>query len=310
MKSGTQRELKNCLSTNLSDCKCNTCRSGGIGRREGFKIPFLPRSEGSIPSFGITFWLIFTRYSLPEVSSVMFEILRFCDVENLQKNAASLIACCLNSVLASKGTAVLALCGGRSAAGVFKHLSSQKIDWSRVHIFMADERCVPIDSPESNYKLALDSFFGDIVKKGIMPAANLHPFIAGDNLEDSLADYNQQLAEYGGIFDMVLLSIGEDGHIASLFPYHASIKDSESDSFILVNDAPKPPARRISASKNLIKKSKCSLLMVIGEDKRQAFISMDDEVYDAVDCPAKLVKTIPCSYLLTTLDKIQVNMHS
>lgn len=232
----------------------------------------------------------------------MPEILRFCDIENLQKNAASLLASCLNSVLAIKDTAVLAVCGGRSASGVLNFLAKNKLDWSRIHLFLVDERYVPIDSPDSNFKLIIDSDFGQLVSNGTIQNANLHPFIAGDDTEASLAVYNELLKEYGGAIDVVLLSIGEDGHIASLFPYHDSIKDNGSDYYIFVDNSPKPPAQRISASKSLIKKCRYSILMVAGQDKQQAFCNINDEVYDEVDCPAKLVKDIPCSYILTDLN--------
>ncbi len=234
----------------------------------------------------------------------MLEILRFCDVENVQKNSAALIASCLSSVLATKDSAILAICGGRSVSGVFTHLLNKNIPWSRVHFFMADERWVPLDSPDSNYKLAKDTFWGDMIDSGKISETNIHPFVIGADIDGAISDYNDQLNEFGGAFDIVLLSIGEDGHIASLFPYHDSIRDSVSKGYILVEESPKPPARRISASKYLIKNSKYALLMATGESKRQALTALDDEVYDEVDCPAKIIKSVPCSYLLTDQNNI------
>ncbi|MBN2844282.1 MAG: 6-phosphogluconolactonase [Sedimentisphaerales bacterium] len=231
----------------------------------------------------------------------MFEMLQFCDIESLQKNAAALLAGNINTILLRRDVAVVGLCGGRSVAGVLNALRNQNIPWGRVHFFLVDERYVPIDSPDSNFKLIYDAFFSELVQAGQISKENLHPFVAGTDIKAEIEDYTSQLNEFGGRFDAVLLSIGEDGHIASLFPYHSSIRDNSGDSFIAVDNSPKPPARRISASKKLLKNSLFSLLLAVGPDKQAALESLNDEVYDEEDCPAKIVRGIPCSYLLTNI---------
>ena len=234
----------------------------------------------------------------------MLEILRFCDVENVQKNTANLISDCLLSLLSTQSQAVMAICGGRSVSGVFNYLADKNLPWDRIHIFMADERCVSIDDPDSNFKLAYDTFLEKMVADGKISKNNIHPFIFEGDISQDLEKYNNTIKAYGGSFDVVLLSIGEDGHIASLFPYHRSVKDIQSQLYIAVDDSPKPPSNRISASQNMIKRSKCSFLLATGESKRNALMAIDDEVYNEEDCPAKLVKHIPCSYLLTDQEDI------
>lgn len=231
----------------------------------------------------------------------MFETLQFCDVDSLQKNAADLLAGQISSVLDRKDIVLFGICGGRSVAGVFAHLRTRNVPWGRVHIFFVDERCVPLDSPDSNFRLAYDSFLSELVHAGLISKSNLHPFVSGTDLPSRAEEYSRELCEFGSGFDLILLSMGEDGHIASLFPHHASIRDDSSEYFIAVENAPKAPSLRVSASKKLLKRAGFSILMAVGKGKAQALEMLGDEVYNEEICPAKIVKSITSGYLLTDI---------
>jgi 6-phosphogluconolactonase len=135
----------------------------------------------------------------------------------------------------------------------------------------------------------------------VIPPENLHPFLFDDNkLDFGLDQYENEIKNFGGIFDIVLLSSGEDGHIGSLFPNHPSIS-SESDYCILVDNSPKPPKRRMSISKKFLLKSSIGVLLFVGNMKREAYLKFLKDNVDISDCPAKLVAQLPESYALTNI---------
>jgi len=158
---------------------------------------------------------------------------------------------------------------------------------------MADERLVTIESKESNFRLLNE------VLNSIIPKENLHPFIYDkDSNSFGIKTYEEEIKKYGGNFDIVLVSAGEDGHIASLFPNHPSIYDN-SKHYIFVDNSPKPPVKRMSASKNMILRSKIGIVLFYREIKREAYLKFLNMELDYTACPAKLVSEIPESYVIT-----------
>ncbi|PRX32458.1 6-phosphogluconolactonase [Orenia metallireducens] len=223
--------------------------------------------------------------------------------EELEKQVAQKIVEGIKKLLQEKDYLVLGIVGGSSVAGVFSYLKEYSINWNKVHIFMADERLVPLDSDESNYKLAKEAFLDELLASGELAEENLHPFVYKSNQGDyGLNSYIEELNRYGGRMDMLLLSAGEDGHTASLFPNHPSIKQ-EDKSYILVDNSPKPPVKRISASKNLLLKAKESFLLFFGEQKVDAYRKFSDDNISIKECPSKLVKSIDKSYVFIDIEE-------
>lgn len=213
--------------------------------------------------------------------------------ESLEKKAAEILAEALRQSMAERNQAVLAVPGGRSVGAVLDKLVDKQLDWSRIHVFMVDERLVEAGHPESNFEL-VRSCLGLSV-----PQKNLHPFplSMGDH-EAARNTYNLELKRYGGRFDAVLLSSGEDGHIASLFPEHETIL-SDEPLFLLTDSAPKPPPGRMSASKRLIGASHAGIVLFFGTDKKDALHSFLDESIPVSRCPAKIINSLPHSNVLT-----------
>jgi 6-phosphogluconolactonase len=215
---------------------------------------------------------------------------------DLEEKAAWIISEAIGSLLEQQASLVLGIVGGSSVSGIFSALSEKEIEWSRVHLFMIDERVVPIDHPDSNYGLARPYF------ESLLPPGNLHPFVDKlDTPEQSAAFYYEQLGEYGGHFDIVLLSSGEDGHVAALFPDHPSIRNT-GQGFIAMSNAPKPPPDRISAGLDLLKRSEVGILLFLGEKKSRAMEFFQNDRISLEQCPAKLVCMIPQHYILTNLE--------
>lgn len=227
----------------------------------------------------------------------------FCSHEDeLYRRAAAIITDFIKKELVYKEYVVFGISGGRSVSGIYKLLKDkQALQWDRIHLFMADERLVPPDDAGSNFKLAKDEFIDELVKKGYLPEENIHPFIPDTSSKDGgIADYEAELKRCGGVYDIILLSAGEDGHIASLFPHHHSI-NNESNCYIIMNDSPKPPPGRMSISQKLLQNSECAVLLFVSESKKQAYTDFMDNTIDYKSCPAKLVAPLYESYVLTTI---------
>ncbi len=220
--------------------------------------------------------------------------------EALHKATAQALGEAIDSVLKENGRMVLGLCGGRSARGVLTHLRGLGIPWERVHIFMVDERILPIESPERNFAIVKEVLAAPLIRASELPADNVHPFIPRAQFEDfGVKEYTRELDKQGGRYDVVFLSAGEDGHIASLFPKGSVLSDDPGH--ILVLDAPKPPPRRMSASRRLLLQSRWGVLIVAGEEKRKAYEALRDPRTGFAECPAVLVKQLPGAVVLTDL---------
>ncbi len=221
--------------------------------------------------------------------------------KNLEIRVASLIERKIHEYLRTQSKIILAIPGGSSVAGIFLLLKKQKIPWERVHIFMVDERLVSLDSPESNFKQAYDSFINYLTKQHKIPSQNIHSYNYF-NLPDKQGTeaYKNELRELSHHFDIALLSAGEDSHIASLFPAHETIK-SQEEFFLITHSSPKFPKNRMSSSKKLIQKSKTALLFFFGENKLKAYENFQNKNLSVTDCPAKLVNEINDSYVFTDI---------
>lgn len=216
--------------------------------------------------------------------------------QELERQAASLVAEGINRTLASHSLAAFAVVGGRSVGAVLDLLAGEQVDWRRVHLFMADERLVEPDHPDSNYRLVSSHVCS------YMAPTNLHPFlfIPGEE-QAALTSYRRELEGVGGRLDVLLLSSGEDGHVASLFPEHETI-DSPDEFFLITDSAPKPPPRRMSASAKLLSRASAAVLLFLGAGKQQAFARCIDDTVAIRACPAGLVRAVDNHFLLTDSD--------
>lgn len=168
---------------------------------------------------------------------------------------------------------------------------------------MVDERFVPLSHELSNYRLAHEVFLSKLLHERAIPKENIHPFTFNQNEQlKALEQYEKLLKRIGGRFSIVLLSSGEDGHVAALYPEHASVRNRHSG-FIRVVDSPKPPAERMTASASLIQSSSHAFLLFFGEEKDEAFQLFLDESTKPGDCPAKLITSCPNSYVFHTKER-------
>jgi 6-phosphogluconolactonase len=187
--------------------------------------------------------------------------------------------------LKERGIARLAVSGGRTPEPLFRLLSSsavaETLSWPQVEILFTDERAVPADHLESNYRLVNDT----LVSKLPAPGPRVHRMPADSPDPEAAA------REYARYFetpaDVILLGMGADGHTASLFPGSPLIGD-EVRRVAVVEDSPKPPARRMTIMPRVIQEAGLVLMLVTGDEKSRAVARALEEEGGATDCPARL----------------------
>jgi 6-phosphogluconolactonase len=231
----------------------------------------------------------------------MTAIFRDQDQERLLQTAGRHLCKKVSAVLAAKNRAILAVPGGRSAATIFQAMLREVLDWRRVHFFIVDERLVPVDHPDSNFRLLREHLVAPLAQAGKIDPGNAHPFVFDPASADrGAARYERELANFGFRYDVVLLSSGEDGHVAALFPRHHSVVDRHHG-FIVMDDSPKPPPGRMTSSLSLMQTASAAVLIFAGEAKREAYERFNDRSSPVSGCPAKLVLAIKDAAVFTDL---------
>jgi 6-phosphogluconolactonase len=192
----------------------------------------------------------------------------------------------------ARGLFCAALSGGKTPVDFYLRLAGLKDAsfWNKTHIFLADERCVPPDHADSNYRLLRDTFLDSV----LLPAQNVHPVtVEPSSPELSAARYEAELTNFFRLsrgmlprFDLILLGIGEDGHTASLFP--GSFAVTEMDHFtahVLLGESKHD---RITLTLPVINNAENVVVLMRGENKSR----IARRVIEARDSslPASLVR--------------------
>ena len=190
----------------------------------------------------------------------------FANGAELAGKLADKVAETLSSAIAARGSASIAVSGGSTPKAFFQALSSRAIDWGKVTITLVDERFVPADSPDRNAGQARSAFLDAV------GASRVHEMAASDSgvsLEEGAAAYAAEIrSSPTDRFDLVMLGMGPDGHVASIFPGHPA---AEVDAVVVpVTDSPKPPPERISLSTEALCHSERVWFVVSGEEKADA----------------------------------------
>ena len=180
---------------------------------------------------------------------------RIIKTDTFVGDAAAIIHDCALEAIADRGIFRFGLCGGNTPRPVFGELAKHYPDlpWEKIQVTFGDERCVPPDDAQSNYKMAKDSLF-DAVK---FPEGNIFRIRGEIDPETASLEYEQKLAQVASRFgeeryshDLLLLGLGEDGHTASLFPGSPALKETVRN--VIPATGPKPPPQRITFTLPLI----------------------------------------------------------
>jgi len=202
---------------------------------------------------------------------------------------------------------VVGLCGGRSVVGLLGALQAESVDQprdllGRIQFFMVDERLVPLTDEQSNYGGLKRLLFDKLVEQGAISESQLHPFVTDPAQSDfGCSGYSDELRSLGGTFTVVVLGVGEDGHIAGLFPHHPALARS-GETFVHFHDSPKAPADRMSASPALIMGAELSVILALGEGKRAAWAAFNDNSVAVEASPSKLALKAGACLVVTDLE--------
>ena len=210
----------------------------------------------------------------------MFEkksVLSFNSQVNLDCNAAQFIIERAKIAIREKGSFSLVLSGGTTPVNVYKLLANEQADFEKWHIYFGDERCFPLNHLERNSNVAESTWLSkvNILKSNIF----IIPAELG-NTEGALA--YEKILDKNKPFDLVILGLGDDGHIASLFPTH---QWDNSKQVISVSNAPKSPSDRISLTPSRLSNTEEVLFLISGKNKVNAF----KQWKDGFDLPANLI---------------------
>ena len=152
------------------------------------------------------------------------------DLEAISHKAAEMFVNTSRTCIASQGNFSVAVSGGSTPRKLYSLLGSAEyspqVDWQRVHFFWVDERCVPKEHEESNFKTVFDR----LLSKISIPDENIHRIKGEKDPDKAAQDYEEEVRKFSGtsglpMLDLVILGMGEDGHTASLFPGSNLLKE-------------------------------------------------------------------------------------
>jgi 6-phosphogluconolactonase len=210
------------------------------------------------------------------------------------KESANRIAEFLVHYQKTQSTVRLALSGGSTPASVYEALSQKKeIDWSRVEVFIVDERYVPLENPKSNAKMITDSLISKVT-------TNFYPWDTSLSTEEALANYTDLISKREEpYFDIIILGIGEDGHTASLFPGDKLLLESEKlvgHSQTQVHDI----KDRLTLTFPSITSSKNILILLKGEKKKAVIQELESGSKEKQQYPAKFISNLEQTEIIFT----------
>jgi 6-phosphogluconolactonase len=188
---------------------------------------------------------------------------RLRDARAVAEAAARFIASTMQSAIAAHGKCRIALSGGNTPRATYERLAeqdlSQQVDFAKVEVFFGDERMVPATDPMSNYRMARESLLDRVpilLSSVHRMQGELPPSVAAERYAVELGPEP---------LDIVLLGMGDDGHVASLFPGSAELL--RTDRPVFPSHAPFPPFERLTLSLPVINAARNVVLLVTGEGK-------------------------------------------
>jgi 6-phosphogluconolactonase len=204
-----------------------------------------------------------------------------------------------------KKTFTIALSGGSTPELLFTILGDQysgSVAWEYVHLFWGDERCVPPESTESNFRMVKTK----LIDKILIPAVNVHRIKGEAEPEIEAERYSEVISALTGkrnglpSFDMIILGLGEDGHTASVFPGHLDL--FKSNKICTVASHPVTKQKRITLTGQVINNAEAVVFLVTGKRKAEIVKGIIKKDLSAPNYPASLV--VPASgYLSWFIDK-------
>ncbi len=214
------------------------------------------------------------------------------DLEALSQAAAELFALQSRQASLVCGRFSVALSGGETPRRMYELLAtsafSDRIHWSEVHIFWSDERCVPATDPRNNSWMARQTLLEHVP----IPPENIHPICCDTEPHIAAQDYEKELQEFFSTsnpnFHLILLGLGTNGHIASLFPHTEVLNEKErwvSDVYVT-----ELGMYRVTFTAPYINQASQVVFLVSGGDKAQVLEDVLEGPYQPSKLPAQLIR--------------------
>jgi len=216
------------------------------------------------------------------------------DIETLSHEAARYVVRIATEAIATNRRFTIALSGGSTPKKLYGLLAEEpyrsQINWAMVDIFWSDERCVPPESPDSNYLMAQQVLLSKIP----IPANQIHRMPA-DQADADAASYAytlemQQTFGTDGVpsFDLLQLGMGPEGHTASLFPHQPSLHEQQR--LVMPVTVPKPPPPRLTFTPRLLNAATHVLFLATGAEKQDAVKAVLEGDFQPDEYPAQIVQ--------------------
>ncbi|MGB8751885.1 MAG: 6-phosphogluconolactonase [Candidatus Sulfotelmatobacter sp.] len=227
--------------------------------------------------------------------SALVEVRRLTTPQDLFQAAADEVLRAATHAVAERGRFTIALSGGSTPRSMYTLIAanaSVTLPWDRMFFFFGDERHVPPDDPESNYRMANES----LLAKVPVPPANVFRIPAENPDAEAAAEmYEQTLRKFFALaagefhrFDLILLGIGPDGHTASLFPETVALQ--EKTRLVVANWVEKLNTSRITLTLPVLNHARCIAFLVSGIDKAAALHEVLEGKAPGEKYPSKLVQ--------------------
>lgn len=199
------------------------------------------------------------------------------------EGVAEVVQTTVEEIVETRGTCSLMLTGGRAAARLYRAWAGHARFTSLrgLSVYWGDERCVPEDHPDSNYRMARDVLFPG----GSRPGWSVVRMEAERaDLDRAVEEYERALPE---AVDLMLLGVGEDGHIASLFPGSSALQETRRR--VVAVETPKPPHRRMTVTPPVIASAAQRLVLAPGRAKAEVLRRAREDPSAHLSLPATLV---------------------
>ncbi|MBG0786664.1 MAG: 6-phosphogluconolactonase [Anaerolineaceae bacterium] len=211
--------------------------------------------------------------------------------EELTQQAVEIFIQAAHDQIRENGSFSVALSGGGTPKPVYAELAkpenSERVDWEKVHLFWGDERHVPPEDDQSNFKMVREALLDQIE----IPAENVHRVRTEMDVRMAAFQYEEELRQFFNgewpVFDFVFLGMGNDGHTASLFPKSAGL--NEEYRWFIANYAPSMDTWRLTLTAPAINAARFILVLVAGESKAERLKAVLEGPKEPYELPIQMI---------------------
>lgn len=224
----------------------------------------------------------------------MIIINKLDSLKDIADSAAEQFITLAREAISWRGEFSVALAGGSTPLPLYQKLARQgrdgRVSWDKVHFFWGDERTVPPDHDQSNYRMAKKNLLDPLE----INSENIHRIKGELPPEQAAADYQETLKDFFPSdiprFDLILLGMGSDGHTASLFPQTKALKKEAPEQLVLANFVPALSSWRVTFTPRLINAAANIFFLVAGQEKKHRVNQVLTGRYQPQVLPAQIIK--------------------